>query len=115
MPDYHLTGLSPRSFEQLVQAIALKVISGQTIIFGDGTDGGREATYYGKTYYPNEADSWDGYIVFQAKFRQRPDHDTKKDGDRANAQLKKEIEDFAKPKKGRKWTCLLQLIYLGIL
>ena len=37
MPDYDFTGLSTRSFEQLIQAIALQVVSPQTIIFGDGT------------------------------------------------------------------------------
>jgi hypothetical protein len=101
MPDYDLAGLSPRSFEQLIQAIALKVISPQTIIFGDGTDGGREASYRGKTHYLNEAEPWDGYIVFQAKFRQRPDKSIEKDGDWAISQLKKELEDFADPQKGR--------------
>ena len=100
MPDYNLTGLSSRSFEQLIQAIALKIISPQTIIFGDGTDGGREATFRGKTNYNND-EPWDGYIVLQAKFCQRPTNDTAKDGAWAIAQLKKELEDFANPDKKR--------------
>ncbi len=103
MPDYDLTGLSPRSFEQLIQAIALQEISPQTVIFGDGTDGGREASYRGKTDYSNEAEAepWDGYIVLQAKFRQIPYNDTGKDGKWAIAQLKKELKDFANPEKKR--------------
>ena len=101
MPDYELTGLSPRSFEQLIQAIALRVVSPKTIIFGDGTDGGREATFRGKTNYNSNDEPWDGYVVFQAKFRQRPTNDTTKDGAWAIAQLKKELEDFANPDKKR--------------
>lgn len=102
MPDYDLTGLSPRSFEQLIQAVALQEVSPKTIIFGDGTDGGREATFQGKTNYNSGDEPWDGYIVFQAKFCQRPTNDTKRDGDWAIAQLKKELEDFADPKRKRK-------------
>ncbi|MEL6578649.1 MAG: hypothetical protein AAFQ14_02765 [Cyanobacteria bacterium J06621_12] len=102
MPDYDFKGLSPRLFEQLIQAIALQVVSPKTIIFGDGTDGGREATFQGKTNYNSDDEPWDGYIVFQAKFCQRPTNDTKKDGDWAIAQLKKELDDFADPDKRRK-------------
>lgn len=102
MPDYDLTGLSPRSFEQLIQAIALQEVSPKTIIFGDGTDGGREAIFQGKTNYNSGDEPWDGYIVLQAKFCQRPTNDTKKDGGWAIAQLKKELEDFANPEKRRK-------------
>lgn len=102
MPDYDFTGLSPRSFEHLIQSIALKVVSPKTIIFGDGTDGGREATFDGKTNYPSADESWDGYIVFQAKFRQRPENDGKKDGAWAIGQLKKELEDFANLDKKRR-------------
>lgn len=101
MADYNLTGLSTRSFEQLVQAIALKVIGSGVVIYGDGPDGGREATFEGRANYPSEGDPWNGYIVIQAKFKQRP-QDTQKDGEWALEQLEKELEDFANPKKGRR-------------
>ncbi len=71
MPDYDLNQLSWRSFEQLVQALALKVISPAVTIFGDGPDGGREATFEGSTNYPSLSEAWKGYGVIQAKFLQR--------------------------------------------
>lgn len=102
MPEYNLTGLSTRSFEQLIQAIALKVVSSGVIVYGDGPDGGREATFEGETSYPDPGNSWNGYIVIQAKFRQRPQENTEKDGEWALEQLKSELEAFADSKKTRR-------------
>jgi hypothetical protein len=51
MPDYNLSGLSTRSFEQLIQAISAKVLGPGIVIFGDGRDGGREATFEGTIGY----------------------------------------------------------------
>jgi hypothetical protein len=42
MPDYNLSNLSPRWFEQLIQSLALKVLARGVVIFGDGPDGARE-------------------------------------------------------------------------
>ena len=91
MPDYDLSRLSSRSFEQLLQALAAKVLGPGVGIFGDGPDGGREATFHGKVPYPFVGDSWDGYGVLQAKFRQRSGNVTQ-DGDWAVTQLKSEIK-----------------------
>jgi hypothetical protein len=72
MPDYDLAGLSARSFEQMIQALACEVIGSGIVIFGDGPDGGREATFTGRlSNFPSAADNWDGYLVVQAKFCQR--------------------------------------------
>jgi len=101
MTDYNLAGLSTRSFEQLIQAIALKVVSPGVVVFGDGADGGREATFNGLTRYPSEDHPWNGYIVIQAKFRQRPQN-SQEDGEWALKQLKFELKDFANPKKRRR-------------
>jgi hypothetical protein len=101
MTDYNLAGLSTRSFEQLIQAIALKVVSPGVVVFGDGADGGREATFNGLTRYPSEDHPWNGYIVIQAKFRQRPQN-SQEDGEWALKQLKSELKDFANPKKRRR-------------
>ena len=68
MPEYDLNRLNNRSFEQLVQALAVDVFGQGLIIFGDGPDGGREATFDFKVPYPSEVDEWDGYCVVQAKF-----------------------------------------------
>jgi hypothetical protein len=71
LADYNLSALSARSFEQLIQVIASKVIGPGIVIFGDGPDGGREATYEGSMPFPSIADPWAGYVVIQAKFLQR--------------------------------------------
>jgi hypothetical protein len=94
MGDYNLSGLSTRSFEQLIQALAVKVIGPGTIIFGDGPDGGRKATFEGAMGYPIKDKGWHGYLVIQAKFRQRL-QDSQKDGEWALEQLRKELETFA--------------------
>src|ERR1039457_1394251 len=99
MPDYNLYGLSTRSFEQLVQAIAASVIGPGTAVFGDGPDGGREATFEGKTQYPSSTSPWDGYVVIQAKFRQRA-QSVEMDGAWALTQLSKELKKFTGKKRG---------------
>jgi hypothetical protein len=101
MPDYDLTGLSTRSFEQLIQAIAAKVIGQNIVVFGDGRDGGREATFEGPIPYPSTTDSWNGYGVVQAKFKQRL-QDSKKDGEWALGQLHTELQDFCDAGKNRR-------------
>ncbi len=96
MPDYDLSGLSTRSFEKLIQALAGQVLGSGTITFGDGPDGGREATFEGKMDYPAEADPWNGYCVVQAKFRQRP-KGAKSDSDWTLKDLEWELKGFADP------------------
>src|SRR5271154_947439 len=66
--EHHISALFPRSFEQLTQVIASKIIGPGVVIFGDGPDGGREATYEGPMTFPSTEDNWDGYVVVQAKF-----------------------------------------------
>ncbi|AYG04647.1 hypothetical protein [Gryllotalpicola protaetiae] len=69
--DYPLEELSPRAFEQLTVALALKALGHGVEAFGSGPDGGREATYTGPVNWSATTgfgtDSWDGYIVLQAK------------------------------------------------
>jgi hypothetical protein len=93
MADYNLSGLSARSFEQLIQAIAMKVFGPHTIIFGDGPDGGREATFEGTVPYPSAEEAWSGYGVIQAKFLQRP-QGAPRDGEWALQQLRNELAGF---------------------
>lgn len=101
MADYNLSGLSTRSFEQLIQAIAAKVIGHGIVIFGDGPDGGREATFEGTISYPSTEYRWNGYGIVQAKFKQRL-QDSQKDGDWALDQLRSELIAFADPTKRRR-------------
>jgi hypothetical protein len=72
MADYDINQLGSRPFEQLVVALCVRAIGAGIEAFGDGPDGGREATYDGPINWSatvNEAaDRWTGYTVFQAKF-----------------------------------------------
>lgn len=75
MSDYRLERLGTREFEHVTRALAVAVLGAGVRPFGDGKDGGREATFEGETKYPEPvppAGCWDGYGVIQAKFRQRP-------------------------------------------
>lgn len=90
--DFDLERLNTRSFEQLVQALCLEVIGRQVVVFGDGPDGGREATFHGRVSYPDNVAPWEGYGVVQAKFRQIPDAAPKKNADWAIQQLKAEFK-----------------------
>ncbi|MEV4513792.1 hypothetical protein AB0K00_33135 [Dactylosporangium sp. NPDC049525] len=63
--------LGADGFEQLSQALALCVFGPGTKVFGDGPDGGREATFDGKVPYPSSAEPWNGYGVVQTKYKAR--------------------------------------------
>ena len=96
MPDYDLSRLSSRSFEQLIQSLAIRVLGPGIVVFGDGPDGGREATFERKLNFPTPEDAWDGYGVVQAKFRQRLGG-TQENGNWAVDQLKDEIRKYTDP------------------
>ena len=68
MPDYDLNRIGENEFENLAQALVKKIIGVGTVTFGDGPDGGREATYSGKAPYPSQSEQWDGEWIFQAKY-----------------------------------------------
>lgn len=91
--DYDLSRLSTRSFEQLIQSLAHSVVGPGIVIFGDGPDGGREATFEGNIAFPNDAERWQGYGIVQAKFKQRPEA-SGKDGDWALQEIKDELKKF---------------------
>ena len=99
MPQYHLAGLSTDSFEQLVQALSLKIVAPGGVIFGAGPDGAREATFEGPMNYPSPAEPWQGYLVVQAKFLQKPSGDAKNDGEWLLKNLEAELAKFADPKR----------------
>ena len=96
MPDYDLSRLTSRSFEHLIQALAARVMGAGIVVFGDGPDGGREATFERKVPFPSLVDPWEGYGVLQAKFRQRSGN-TQQDGSWAVNQLKEELEKYTDP------------------
>lgn len=65
---YDLTRLGNARFEHLVQALALRHLGTGVEIFGDGPDGGREATFRGSIDMAGKGE-WDGYGVIQAKYK----------------------------------------------
>jgi hypothetical protein len=111
--DYDLIRLGSREFEHLTQALALRVLGGRTIVFGDGPDGGRDASFTGKvTWNPGNSDEdWDGYVVIQAKFRSRP-LGTTDDTEWFLRNIESELKDWTSPdrralKRGRRPEYLL--------
>jgi hypothetical protein len=72
MMQYDFSRFSAGSFEALIQALCQKILGSGTVVFGPGPDGGRDATFDGEVPYPSTSDRWKGYIVIQAKCRERP-------------------------------------------
>ncbi|MEU6409401.1 hypothetical protein [Microbispora sp. NPDC046933] len=101
MNDYRLDGLDPRAFEHLVQALAYDAITALITPFGDGPDGGREATFDGPTNYGPTTDRWSGYGLLQAKFLRRP-RSAPLDGRWAIKELKAELRKFTNPGNRRR-------------
>jgi hypothetical protein len=97
LPDYRLEELSSRTFEQLVQALAVHVMGSGISVFGDGPDGAREATFAGKVSYPNAKASWKGRGVIQAKFRQRPAATPSRNTSWLIAQIRREMRKYRRP------------------
>ncbi|MFY1663745.1 NACHT domain-containing protein [Pseudomonas sp. Pseu.R1] len=90
--DYDFSRLSTRTFEQMVQSLALTIMGGGVNIFGDGPDGGREATFEDVKSFPDSTAPWTGYGVIQAKFRQKPGV---KDSSWAVKELKDELDKIS--------------------
>jgi len=98
VPDYDLTRLGSRAFEQLVVALARKELGPGVQVFGDGPDGGREATFEGTINWSatsqdvaDSPDVWSGYTVLQAKFQVKPKGSPHADGLWLQGQISSEI------------------------
>ena len=66
---HDLSRLGERSFEDLCRALVAAVLSVGVQSYGDGPDGGREATFEGPTGYAGAGGRWHGYGILQAKYR----------------------------------------------
>ncbi|MEO5994497.1 MAG: hypothetical protein ABIP92_13220, partial [Arthrobacter sp.] len=103
--DYDLNRLGEREFEHLTQALAMKVFGDGVEVFGDGADGGREATFDGTVNFPipDPDGPWNGYGVIQAKFHYRP-RDAGEGATWLKGQLKAELNKWLDPnsKRGRR-------------
>jgi hypothetical protein len=89
----NLFGFSSKSFEQFIQALAMKIIGPGITVFGSGPDGGREATFEGTLGFPFEGKSWSGYGVIQAKCKEKTEG-TQLDQQWALDQLGIELDRF---------------------
>ncbi|MDY1045516.1 hypothetical protein SOM55_01700 [Pseudomonas coleopterorum] len=93
--DFEFKTFSTRSFERFAQSMALHALGNGVMVFGDGPDGGREASYDGTLNYPSDGESWVGYTVMQAKFLQVPGSPYE-DADWLVTQLRAELKKFTK-------------------
>jgi hypothetical protein len=97
---HDLTRMGERVFEDLCRALAVHVLGPGIQAFGDGRDGGREASFEGRLHYPTAtADGWDGYGVLQAKYR-RVRVGTK-DVDWLRKEIIKELDAWTDPTRKR--------------
>jgi len=101
MGDYDLSKLSPREFQHLVQALAMKEFGHRLVPYGDGPDGGRDATYEGRINASGSRQPWDGYLVVQVKHKQKPKDDSR-DALWLSIELTKEFKAFSKTAGRRK-------------
>lgn len=99
---YDLNRLGEYEFEDLTQALALRILGPAVTVFGDGPDGGREASFEGRLRYPDPSPNgvWDGYGVVQAKFRRQPTT-TKADTTWFLRQVKAELDAWLDPHRNR--------------
>ncbi|MEU8001504.1 hypothetical protein AB0B66_10125 [Catellatospora sp. NPDC049111] len=102
MPDYDLSRLGTRAFEQMVVALARKEIGPGVRVFGDGPDGGREATFDGTINWSatsqgvsTSADSWVGYTVLQSKFQIKPKPEPRDNAVWLQGEISREITKWA--------------------
>ena len=84
----------------MCQALSAYLLGSGIEAFGSGPDGGREATFNGRAQYPSLIDPWDGFVVLQAKFKERL-VGTGTDTTWLRRQVKAELEAWADPGKAR--------------
>jgi hypothetical protein len=96
---YNFEAFSTDSFEQFSRALSIKLLGPGVTAFGNGPDGGREATFNGKVNFPfPPTEVWDGYGVLQAKFKEK-NEGTQKDQAWAETQLKSELNTWINSNK----------------
>ncbi|MEU0565187.1 NACHT domain-containing protein [Nonomuraea sp. NPDC005983] len=103
--DYDLDRLGWREMEHLTESLALRFLGNGVEVFGEGADGGREATFDGPLSFPepDPGGPWNGYGVIQVKFRSR----SRGRSDNVSwltEVIRKEVKDWLDPesKRGRR-------------
>ena len=84
---------SPQAFERMVQALSASILGPGVVVFGAGPDGAREATFQGEVPFPSTTERWNGYVVVQAKCRERL-RNSSQDADWLAGQLTEELKKF---------------------
>jgi hypothetical protein len=98
---YDLTRMGQRLFEDMCRALAVHVLGPGIQAFGDGPDGGREASFEGRLHYPEPAvdEQWNGFGVLQVKYRRAGIGE--KDLDWLRREITKELAAWSSPDKKR--------------
>lgn len=110
MPDYDLTRLGSRAFEQLVVSLCREEIGSGVQVFGNGPDGGREATFDGTIAWSATVhggtpdDSWSGYTVLQSKYMLRPKPEAYDNALWLQGEIRKEMDRWVAAKTDDKRT-----------
>lgn len=95
---YDLSRFSTQSFERFAQSLAVAQFGAGTQIYGAGPDGGREATFEGQFRDVGDQNTYDGYVVVQAKYRKIL-RSTQEDLNWLIAQADAELKKFANPRR----------------
>ncbi|RBQ06802.1 NACHT domain-containing protein [Pedobacter miscanthi] len=96
---YDLNRLQSYDFEHLVQSICKKYIGSGCTSFGEGPDGGREATFQGSSPFPSEKENWTGYWVIQAKARTITIEAQGKDHKWLKSEMEKDLNKYVNRKQ----------------
>jgi hypothetical protein len=99
--DFDLSRLDPRNFEQLAQSLAQHEIGPSVTLFGDGPDGGREASWEAVPASNAYGDHWAGYGVLQAKARINPGTDVASNLRWIKSQVTSEAKRWRESKESR--------------
>jgi hypothetical protein len=99
--SYTLSQLGPAAFENLVNALAQRVLGAGATGFGPGADGGRDGYFEGEAPYPSNVDRWSGVWYIQSKFH--APHLSKDAQVWLIEQVKAEIKLFTAHSSARDW------------
>lgn len=111
MVNFPLEELDDYTFEQVAVALARCVMGPGVTVFGDGPDGGREATFEGpvdwaatvgaKDGEPLGNGRWDGYVVIQSKHHRTSDLNPGRNLRWLQRELDGEIDRWIKNRRAR--------------
>lgn len=103
--EHPLQQLGPTGFQDLAAALAGSEFGPEVQVMGRGRDGGRDMYHQGELRWgTGEAplESWDGYTVFQVKYKEQP---ASRPSDNASwlwGEVRKELNAWANPGSGRR-------------